>query len=181
MPKVARGRDHRGRTERQEHFTKLIRSTMEEPAWRALSPTAQALYPWLKLEWRGPDANNNGKIRLSVRQAAERLGVEKKAAARGFHDLQAKGFIVLTEHARLGVSGAATAPAFEITELGLPHGDKAGGRKLYRQWQSGADFPVHKAVANNPAGRNGKIESHAQNGDGVVPFMGTKRRKASPK
>ncbi len=39
---------------------------MQMPAWRALPATAQALYPWLKLEWHGPRANNNGKISLSV-------------------------------------------------------------------------------------------------------------------
>ena len=68
------GRDKRNE-HRAEHFTKLVRNTMETPAWRALRPTAQALYPWLKLEWRGPQNNNNGNIRLSVRQAADRLGV----------------------------------------------------------------------------------------------------------
>ena len=53
-----------------EHFTKLIRVTMETPAWRALSSTAQALYPWLKLEWRGPQNNNNGRISLAVSTAS---------------------------------------------------------------------------------------------------------------
>ena len=70
---MARGKANaRGRSDRGEHFAKMFRHIMEEPAWRALPSTAQALYPWLKLEWRGPDADNNGSIRLSVRQAAER-------------------------------------------------------------------------------------------------------------
>ncbi|WP_114966817.1 hypothetical protein [Alkalilacustris brevis] len=152
------GRDKRNEG-RGEHFTKMIRTTMETPAWRALSCTAQALYPHLKLEWRGPDANNNGKIRLSVRQASERLGVRPNTAARAFHDLQAKGFIVVTEHARLGVDGAACAPAFEITEIKLPHSNKNDGRKLYRDWRPGQDYPVHAARANNPRGINGKRKS----------------------
>lgn len=33
------GRDKRNEA-RGEHFTKLVRSMMEPPAWRALSPTA---------------------------------------------------------------------------------------------------------------------------------------------
>ncbi|RAI01015.1 hypothetical protein DLJ53_17480 [Acuticoccus sediminis] len=140
----------------EDHFTKMIRHTMEEPAWRALSPTAQALYPWLKLEWRGAQANNNGKIRLSTRQAADRIGVTPDTAARAFHDLQAKGFIVQTEHARLGIDGAACSPAYEITELKLPASDKQDGRKLYRNWRPGADYPVHRTNANNPKGRNGR-------------------------
>lgn len=146
------------RNDRAEHWTKMIRHTMEEPAWRALSSTAQALYPWLKLEWRGPEANNNGKIRLSTRQAAERLGVTHVTAARAFHELQAKGFIVLTEHARLGIEGAAKSPAYELTELKMP-GAERDGRKLYRDWKPGRDFPVHVTSANNPRGINGRKAS----------------------
>jgi hypothetical protein len=168
------------RTASGEHFAKLIRATMETPAWRALSPTAQALYPWLKLEWRGPEANNNGSIRLSVRDAARKLGVaDQNTAARAFHDLQAKGFIVMTEHAVLGVEGRAKSPAYELTELALHCGERPEGRKLYRDWQPGADFPVHKARAHNPSGANGKSETRHENHDGaVVPFT-TKARRPS--
>ncbi|GGA81300.1 hypothetical protein GCM10011491_05730 [Brucella endophytica] len=151
-------RDSKGRSpgaSGNEHWTKLIRNTMEEPAWRALTSTAQALYPWLKLEWRGADANNNGKIRLSVRQAAAKLGVRPDTAAEAFRELQRKGFIVQTEHAHLGVEGAAKAPAYEITELKMP-GAERDGRKLYRDWRPGNDFPVQMAPSNNPRGSNGQ-------------------------
>ena len=168
------------RGEPAEHFTKMIRTTMETPAWRALSTTAQALYPWLKLEWRGPQANNNGKIRLSVREAAERLGVsDQNTAARAFHDLQAKGFLVLTEHAVLGIEGAAKSPAYELTELALPYGDKPDGRKLYRDWRPGADFPVHKARAHNPKGKTGKAKAYRDYHDGAIVDFTTKSRRPS--
>lgn len=152
------------RDPRGEHWTKLLRATMEEPAWRALSPVAQALYPWLKLEWRGPDANNNGRISLSVRQAAERLGVIPDTAARAFRELQAKGFIVLIDHARLGIDGAAKSATYELTELKMPAAER-DGRKLYQEWKKGKDFPVHVMSANNPRGINGQ-----QAGGTVVKF-----------
>src|SRR4051794_12011637 len=98
-----------------EHFAMMLRCTMEEPAWLALSSTAQALYPWLKLEWKGARYNNNGRISLSVKQAAARLGVRPDTAARAFHDLQAKGFIVVTRIAQLGIDGAARPFEFELT------------------------------------------------------------------
>jgi hypothetical protein len=129
---------------------------MEEPAWRALSSTAQALYPWLKFEWRGPDANNNGKIRLSTRQAATAMGVSPDTAAEAFRDLQRKGFIVQTEPACLGVEGAAKSPAYELTELKMPGAEK-DGRKLYRNWRKGYDYEVQRSAANNPNGRNGRV------------------------
>ena len=139
-----------------EHFTKMIRSTLELPAWRALPPVAQALYPFLKLEWRGPNANNNGAIRFSVRQAAVALGVSNDTAARGFHALQAKGFLVMKEKGVLGLDGAAKAPAFEVTEIAMPN--TQDGRRLFKDWRPNGDFPVQKASANNPTGRNGKTK-----------------------
>ena len=139
-----------------EHFTKMVRTTMETTAWRSLSTAAQSLYVWLKLEWHGSSFNNNGKIRLSVRQAAFKIGISINTAARAFHELQAKGFIVVTKHARLGIKGQATSPTFELTELALPHGASTTGRRLYQEWKPDADYPVHKAAVHNPNGRQGK-------------------------
>ena len=161
------GRDKRNE-QGAEHWTKMVRPLMETDAWRALSSTAQALYPWLKFEWHGPKANNNGKLRLSVRQAADCLGCNMKTAMRGFHDLQAKGFLVQTEGACLGVGGAAKSPSYEVTEIALP--GRTTGRRLYRDWSDGHDFPV-KTVA--PKGRR-NLEARSQKGSNVFPIIGTK-------
>lgn len=165
-----------------EHWTKMLRHTMETPAWQALSTTAQALYPWLKLEWRGPDANNNGSIQLSTRQAAARVGVGTDTAAEAFRDLQRKGFIVQTEPAYLGVEGAAKSPSYELTEIKMPGAEK-DGRKLYLQWARGRDYPVQRSTANNPHGRNGrdvpKTKPRHENHDGPNMKIVTKREALS--
>jgi DNA-binding transcriptional MocR family regulator len=152
------GRDKQNE-QRVEHYTKMVRNMMETPAWRALPPTAQALYPWLRLEWRGPKANNNGKVSLSVRHAAERMGVSLNTAAKAFHALQAKGFIVVTQPARLGVSGDARATTFELTEITLPHSEKNTGRRLYQGWNARSEYPVQRSMANNPRGVNGRAKN----------------------
>lgn len=109
----------------------------------------------MKLEWHGPEANNNGKISFSVRQAAHVLNVSVNTASRAFHELQAKGFIVQPWPAVLGVTGQATCPTYELTELGSP--DKPGeGKRLYKGWAPDREFEVKKAQANNPTGKNGK-------------------------
>lgn len=167
------GRDRKNE-ERPEHWTKMIRSTMETPAWRALCPLAQILYPWVKLEWKGPQANNNGRISLPVREAAQRMGRDKDAVGRAFHDLQAKGFLVLREHGRMGVEGKGAPPTYEITELALP-GENTG-RKLYLHWQDGSDFPVRAHATSNPKGINGKIKSPSPQKGQVVTLKGTKTR-----
>lgn len=166
------GRDRKNE-DQSEHWTKMIRSTMETPAWRALTATAQALYPWLKLEWKGPKANNNGRISLPVRVAAERLGCNMKTAARAFHDLQAKGFLILIEHGRMGIEGKGAAPTYEITEL-AQLGEHTG-RKLYLHWQPGGDFPVRGHAPANPTGKNGKNRTPSPKLGRVVPINGTKR------
>ena len=126
---------------------------MKTPAWRALSTTAQALYPWVRLEWKGQTLNNNGQISLSVSQAAERLGVKPDTAARAFHDLQAKGFLVLTREARLGIDGAAKGSTYEITELA--HRGATRPQRLYLQWSVDQEYPIKKCAVANPTGANG--------------------------
>lgn len=178
---MARKSNRTGRSERGEHYAMLFRNLMEEPAWRALSSTAQALYPWLRLEWRGPSANNNGSIRLSVRQAAAKMGVSINTAARAFHDLQAKGFLCVTERACLGLSGHAKSPAYELTEIEMPHSAGRGGRRLYRDWKLGKDFDVEKAQANNPTGRRTSAKPHHQRSDNTVIKLVTRSRSTSSK
>lgn len=168
---MARKPDKTGRDGR-EHFTKLERSFLETPAWRALSCSAMAIYPFVKLEWNGPKFNNNGKIQLSTRQAAEKAGIGVNAAMRAFHDLQAKGFLVITQMGALGIEGEARAPSYEITEIAMPGSGQHSGRRLYHQWRAGHDFPIEKHPANNPNGRNGiktpspkQRRSYPQNSD----------------
>ncbi len=167
------GRDKRNE-QRTEHFTKMVRTTMGEPAWRALSPIAQALYPWLKLEWRGAEANNNGNICLSVRQASNRLGVGKDAAARAFRELQAKGFLVAHRIATLGFGGNARGTAYEITELPMPQTGSNQGRRLYKDWRAGNDYPVAMAPTHNPTGSNQKTKPCHDFRDGQVIEIGTR-------
>ncbi len=162
------GRDDKNE-QRGEHWTKLTRPMMQTLAWRALSTTAQALYPWLKLEWRGPRANNNGQISLSVRQAANVMGISKDTAAKAFQELQAKGFIVCLKQAETGVAGIARCPEYEITEIAMPTANVNQGRRLYKDWRPGHDFEVVKTNARNPA----KTKSRHKNSDSTVPKLRT--------
>lgn len=136
---------------------------MATPAWRALSPTAQALYVWLKLEWRGAKFNNNGRLRLSVRQAAERIGCAHDTAAKAFHDLQRKGFAIQTEAACLGTEGMGKAPAYELTEI-VPVGETGPGKQWYQNWLKGSDFPVRKGTS----ARYSKTKPCPKKQDGTV-------------
>ena len=78
-------------------YARILLYVVDTDAWRALGTASHSLFILLSLEWNGPNYNNNGKISLSVRQAAERMGVSRDTAAKAFRDLQAKGFIVVTK------------------------------------------------------------------------------------
>lgn len=129
---------NRGRNQ-FEHGTYVKRNLMATEAWRALSPKAQILFIWLKFEWKGAKYNNNGKIRLSCRQAAHRIGIGVNTAMIAFHELQAKGFIVVTCRGALGVEGEARGPTYELTDIGLPN---ERPRLLFMRWEPGQDFEV---------------------------------------
>ena len=101
-----------------EHGTYVTRRLMSSEAWAATSPKAQILYIWLGFEWKGSKFNNNGKIRLSCRQAARRIGIGANAAMRAFHELQAKGFIVVTPLGALGIEGEARGTGPRMVRFG---------------------------------------------------------------
>ncbi len=145
-----------GRSRKGEHGIFLTRRMLQTPAWRALSPKAQALYLWVKLEWHGPRFSNNGRLQFSCRQAAQAMGIGVNAAMIAFRELQAKGFIAITRLGALGVEGEARGPSYEITEVPLSGSNEKAGRRLYEKWSEGNDFEVIKHQANNPTGRNGR-------------------------
>ena len=163
------GRDKKNE-QRKEAVTVLRLDVMRTPAWRALSLPAQALYPWIKLEWRGAKFNNNGKLRLSVRQAADCMGCNIKTTMRAFQDLQAKGFIIQTEGASLGMEGMGKAPAYELTEI-VSAGGRGPGKQLFLNWSEGHDFPVKMT----PTRARPKTKPCSAKGNTVVPFKGTNR------
>lgn len=129
-------------------WTMILLSTINTPAWRELPTKSQSLYMLVKLEWKGPKMNNNGKIALSCRQAAKKMGVSLNTAATAFRELQAKGFIVVTEPSWLGVEGEAKLQLYEITELPMP-GEK-NGKHLYASWSPGNDYPIIAPVNSKP-------------------------------
>jgi len=131
-------KDKKGRSI-HEHGTYIQRSLLSSEAWRALPPKAQMTYIWLRLEWKGPQFNNNGKIRLSYRQAAQRVGISTNAAMGGFHELQAKDFIIVTKLGAPGVEGEARGPTYELTDIGLPGKQP---KRLFLKWNQDQECEV---------------------------------------
>lgn len=98
-------------------FVPMLTETMATAAWRAMSPYARVLYVAVKSRYSFK-AKNNGRIYLSVRQAAEETGLNKDTVARSFRELSYYGFIVMTNPGCLGVEGRGKAPHWRLTEIG---------------------------------------------------------------
>ena len=147
---------HRNRIYRGQptgKYASMPLSVMDTPAWRALSSAAQALYPWLVMEFKGKQFNNNRQIRLSVRQAALKMGKSKDTAARAFRDLQAKGFLRVVRGASLGVSGMGKTTEYEITTITTPSNPLRASDD-FKNWSKGNDFDVFEHPHKNPRGKN---------------------------
>jgi hypothetical protein len=97
-------------------FCPLLISTLDTPAWRAMSHGARSLYVSLRRRY-SPNMHNNGRLFVSQRVAVEELGSHHNEVARWFRELQHYGFIVRTAAGCLGVEGRGKAPHWRLTEL----------------------------------------------------------------
>ena len=71
-------------------------------AWATMKPGPRALYVELKRRYNG---RNNGRIRLSHREAAKALNIHRNSVSPYFEELQARGFIRMAVAPCLGPSG----------------------------------------------------------------------------
>lgn len=134
-----------------EQYVGLPRKVARHAAYIALTSHAKVLYLHIKMEAYG---ERNGKVRMTVEQATKLLNVSPNTANKAFHDLQAKGFIVLTDFGTLGVEGKRSSPSYAVTEYCIP--PEEAPRLSFLDWKPGHDFPVQRHGTNNPNGWNGK-------------------------
>jgi len=101
-------------------FARLDHRLLSSCAYRALTPTARALLVELTMLENGA---NNGSLYLSIRDAADRIGIVDLTAARNaFDELQDLGFIAMTEEAHFHVKAAekSRARCWRLTWLAGP-------------------------------------------------------------
>ncbi len=72
------------------NFIQLFRYMLNCPAYVSLSPAARSALIEVN---RGYNGSNNGRIVLSVREVAGRVGCHRDTAAKALQELVAKGFI----------------------------------------------------------------------------------------
>lgn len=100
-------------------FARLDHRILSSNAYRSLSPNDRSLLVELIMLYNG---ENNGSLYLSVRNGAHRMGVaDLTAASRSFDNLEALGFIELTQESRFTpASEISRARCWRLTWLSGP-------------------------------------------------------------
>jgi hypothetical protein len=106
-------------------FVPLLITTLDAPAWKAMSVGARILYAALKRHV--PKGRNTGY--LSHRDAAQEIGASRPKIAEWFKELEHYGFIVLSTPGCLGVEGKGKSPVWRLTEKGVT--SKGSARGVY--------------------------------------------------
>jgi hypothetical protein len=112
-------------------YLALRHQILDCPAWKAMSFGARLLYIALHRQLIYKD-NNNGKLHLSSRDAAEEIGTRQVNIGQWYRELEHYGFIVMTSGPYLGIEGKGRAARWRITDH--RHGKDFDGTKNYLKW-----------------------------------------------
>jgi hypothetical protein len=128
-----------GRSNKKDHYVALPHYIMDTFAWRRLSVTARAA--WLEFV-RVHNSYNNGKIAMSSRTLAEKLGVS--TAARAIKELLTFGFMEITKASTFVIKRRAAE--YRLTHLK----DDITGELPSRAFQNiGKVVPSGNGLAND--------------------------------
>lgn len=115
-----------GRSEGDGQWVPLSYSLLHSPAWRSLSGAAAKVFLELRSRFNG---GNNGKLILSLENAADCLGIGKATVQRALAELVAKGFVIRT---RLGNWYGRLASTWAVTDKGV---DGSPPTNAWKQWR----------------------------------------------
>lgn len=123
------GKRYRRKRSDGEQYVPLGYPMLHSPAWRSLSGPAVKLWLELRTRFHG---GNNGRLHLSLDEAARFLQLGKATVARAFKELEAKGFVKLT---RRGHWYGRRASEWAVTDRGV---DGALPTYAWKQWKPDA-------------------------------------------
>ena len=116
----------KGIIESTERFVKLTYPLIESQAWRWLRPISQSVYIELRRRYNG---FNNGRISLSLSEAAHILKASKSSISKALKQLETHGFIKLIKK---GYFTGRMASEYALTDEQL---DGCPPTREWRRWQ----------------------------------------------
>ena len=124
--KLKKGQAKKGIIESTERFVKLTYPLIESAAWRWLRPISQAVYIELRRRYNGL---NNGRISLSLSEAAHILKASKSSISTALKQLDRHGFIKLIKKSYFT---GRMASEYALTDV---HLDGCPPTREWRRWQ----------------------------------------------
>ena len=121
-------RGRKGVREKVEQYAPLSYPMLQSLAWRSLGGSAVKVFIELRCRFHG---HNNGKLILSVEEAARLLHMGKATVLAALAELVEKGFVVCT---RKGQWYGRLASTWAVTDKGV---DGSTPTNAWRQWQPG--------------------------------------------
>ena len=156
-------------------FVPLLITTLDLPAWKAMSHGAKSLYVALKR--RVPRERNRAYI--SYRDAQKEIQATPRRLSDWFKELQHYGFIVMVTPGCLGVEGKGKSPHWRLTELGATPKATADGlheppSRDFQNW-NGTKFKRTK-----PRYPRGKRTATPVGNGSATPWETLKAESATP-
>jgi hypothetical protein len=148
--KLGRGINAKGRNMGEGQYAPLPYAMLQSPAWRSLSGAAVKVYLEVRCRFHGA---NNGSLSLSLKQAADLLGLGKATVHCAFKELQDKGFVVCT---RRGQWYGRLASLWAVTDKGI---GESLPSNVWRRWQPGV--LVLRSTIKTENGSNADPSAHS--------------------
>lgn len=115
-----------GRSQGDGQYVNLPYSLLNSEAWRTLSGSAVKVFLELRTRFHGA---NNGKLHLSLEEAAGLLKLGKATVQRAFQDLEQRGLVACTKR---GQWYGRQASEWAVADKGVDGGPPA---YLWKQWR----------------------------------------------
>ena len=122
-----------GKTKLIDRFIMIEPKWFESSAYRDLRPVSKCLLIEFINIYR---PSRNGRLSLSTRKAAERIGVAENTIIKAFHDLVEHGFLILTSP-HIWTQGMARE--FELT---VKAKDLRVAKDSWKQWKPGKPVAI---------------------------------------
>jgi hypothetical protein len=142
-------------------YVQLHHFMLDSAAWRALTPAARAVYVEIARRYNGA---NNGRLALSVREAACACNINKDTVGRAVRELTNAGFIEETRHGGLSRK-TRVASEWRLTAFTC---DLTGSLKTWAFLKRGKDLrfsPVPNEGRECPKRRDSLSETRGQSPD----------------
>jgi len=122
-------RTYRRRTTIGGQFAPRLVEMLESPAWRVLSLAAHRVLDRLDIEHRHHGGRDNGKLTVTYLDF-EHYGIARNQIAPALREVEALGFIEITQRGRAGNAEHRTPHKFRLTSYDTEH---AKGTNEWRQ------------------------------------------------